>query len=143
MLDYPYATDFVTPMPASPVRYACALIPQVMKESKQPTELRSLAPDSNSNSNSNKHLHPSLNNFPASNNQLMTWLNDVINVYLNYTGQLKCHNFSNSVLDSRQHHADIATKRANTIRRTELAFGDAWMYQVCLFVAVIKIHLLI
>lgn len=99
MVDYPFAANFVTPMPANPVAYACNLTNNLSNNSKD--------------------------------DLLMEGLNNVMNVFVNYTNQLQCHNISQELLSS--------TTSVRRLPSAATAFkghslGDInrpWNYQAC------------
>eukprot|EP00945_MAST-04E_sp_MAST-4E-sp1_P007606 g7606.t1 len=100
MLDYPYPTTFVTPMPGKPVQVACE-------------------------------------RFRKSGYRTLAGLNEAMNVFVNFTGSLRCHNVtmemvgtsnsSKSAMASSRHFY-VASKGApsdlGSIYRT-------WNYQTC------------
>ena len=91
MVDYPYASSFVTPMPASPVKVACEAVGAT--QSTDEWFFRSL--------------------------------NTVQNVFLNWTGQLKCHNTSAELLASQSLlHASLGGSTLGDISRP-------WNYMAC------------
>ena len=102
MVDYPFAANFVTPMPANPVAYACT---------------------------------DTSNIFNTSSDQLlMSGLNQVINVFVNYTNQLECHNTSQELLSSISLYPSVARKRQTNAPSPPHSLGDInrpWNYQAC------------
>eukprot|EP00040_Diaphanoeca_grandis_P026200 m.146472 g.146472 ORF g.146472 m.146472 type:complete len:537 (-) comp30480_c0_seq4:244-1854(-) len=86
MVDYPFPSNFVTPMPANPVGFAC---------------------------NATHGLSPA-----STAAELMKGLNTVINVFVNYTGQLHCHNASAELLadaSQRTRRHDVASNAASRL----------------------------
>ena len=91
MVDYPYPTDFITPLPGNPVKLACERLL-----------------DSNTNDTSIESL--------------MQHMNDAMNVFVNYTGQLRCHNISMEMVGR------------NYLKSVGAGLGsiyDTWNYQAC------------
>jgi dipeptidyl-peptidase II len=98
MLDYPYPTTFVTPMPGNPVEVACARMEEKYARA-----------------------------------EILSGLNDAMNVFVNYTGQLKCHNITMELVGSggvgekttyRHHFSLQQDPSLGSIYRT-------WNYQAC------------
>jgi hypothetical protein len=88
MVDYPYPSDFVTPMPANPVRVACGLI---------------------RNTTEGGHSHF----------DVLQSLNALINVFLNYTGALPCHDVMGEIVsDVTSPEAAVAAGGASSSSST-------------------------
>jgi pimeloyl-ACP methyl ester carboxylesterase len=108
MVDYPFPSTFVTPMPANPVSYAC--------------------------NNLTSHLGNK-----SSDRLLVNGLNQVINVFVNYTNQLKCHNVSEELLSStspsvRRIPSSITAAATPSVTIPPHSLGDInrpWNYQAC------------
>ena len=89
MVDYPFNASFVTPMPASPVAFAC--------------EAAGLPPTPAPPAASARHTSGSIGSGDGDVQPGDAWLfnalNRVQNVFLNWTAQLACHNTSAELLD--------------------------------------------
>ena len=96
MVDYPFAANFVTPMPANPVAYAC---------------------------NATRFLSAS-----SSDSALIAGLNTAVNVFVNFSSQLQCHNISKELLASSpltsRHYFSSPPAGLGDITRP-------WNYQAC------------
>eukprot|EP00466_Bigelowiella_natans_P011168 jgi/Bigna1/72016/fgenesh1_pg.18_\ len=113
MLDYPYAADFVVPLPANPVKTACSVALE---------------------------RHVSLSTGPSS-ARLLGALNAAINVFVNSTGSLECHNVSKELLGQEQPLRSLVAaansnqnSKTNNNGSTPGLLGDIstlWNYQAC------------
>eukprot|EP00939_MAST-03C_sp_MAST-3C-sp1_P003223 g3223.t1 len=95
MLDYPFAADFVTPMPANPVSVACEMIDE--KSGILPLKIAT-------------------------------------DVFLNWTGQLLCHNITKEMLDRPSSLSTVRSPLASVRKHHQSQLGDItrpWNYQAC------------
>lgn len=121
MLDYPYANTFVTNMPADPVGVACALM--------------------NGSSASVAHAHSSSTTTATT----LERLNAAMNVFVNYTGQLQCHNVSmemvgatlnpmrasNALLKHHRFGRGGSPAVNDQVQMPNVSIYDTWNYQAC------------
>ena len=110
MLDYPYPCNFVTPMPGNPVNYSCSKMANVIAEGHNSTA------------------------------SLLAGLEAVQNVFLNYTGSMRCHNVSKEYVRSAgqtagRHPAVAALANLRSAGASgKPSLGDIsrpWNYQAC------------
>ena len=100
MLDYPYPTTFVTPMPGKPVLVAC-------------------------------------NRFRKFGYNTLSGLNEAMNVFVNFTGSLKCHNISMEMVGGNSSMKSMIKSSAHLYvhsRNTSSDLGSiyrTWNYQTC------------
>ena len=89
MVDYPFNASFVTPMPASPVAYACAAVGPAPTPPPPPAPGAAGAGGAGGGGGDDDD---------GDDAWLFASLNAVQNVFLNWTAQLACHNTSKELL---------------------------------------------